>query len=69
MTSIDTEPATSAPTAPVHPPPDPNRVRFQGRLSAHRRLRLGRHRLVLSARGSNGKLSKSKAVKFRIVRR
>jgi cardiolipin synthase len=27
MTTIDTEPVTGAPTAPINPPPDPNRVR------------------------------------------
>jgi hypothetical protein len=45
-------------------------VKFQGRLSRRKRLRLGRYRLTIRATDAAGNRSKaSKAAGFRIVRR
>jgi Bacterial Ig domain/WD40-like Beta Propeller Repeat len=47
-----------------------NRLKFQGRLSRGKRLKVGRYRLVVGAKDSAGNVSKrSKPVSFRIVRR
>jgi hypothetical protein len=47
-----------------------NRIRFQGRLSAAKRLGLGRYRLTVSVADAAGNTSKSATSRiFRIVRR
>jgi TolB protein len=47
-----------------------NRVKFQGRLSRRKRLRLGRYRLTVGATDTAGNVSKrSRPVGFRIVKR
>ena len=53
-------------TLPAHPGRD--RVLFQGRLSAHRRLAPGRYRLSLLATNAAGARSAPRTLAFRIVR-
>jgi hypothetical protein len=45
-----------------------NRLHFSGRIR-HRKLRPGRYRLQVTAKGPNGKVSKALVKRFRIVRR
>jgi hypothetical protein len=46
-----------------------NKVKFQGRLSRSKRLRVGRYRLTVGAKDAAGNVSKNKTANFRIVRR
>jgi hypothetical protein len=46
--------------------PGAHAVRFQGRLSKHKKLPIGRYTLVITVTGANGKTA-TKALKFKIV--
>jgi Bacterial Ig domain len=46
-----------------------NRVRFQGRLSRRKRLRIGRYRLRVGATDAAGNISRARTANFRIVAR
>jgi hypothetical protein len=45
-----------------------HKLRFQGRLSRHRKLKLGRYTVTLTATNASGQRSAAKRMSFRIVR-